>query len=349
MTDPFDVFASADEPVVPRPSFAAELRRRIEFLVDVPTLPPTRNPTDATSTTTTTPTTRSRTMTYPVTPYLAVHDGPAALEFYAAAFGAVEVMRVVMDEETGRVGHAEFHIGGAVFYLSDEFPEIGVQSPRGLGGTAVSLHLTVDDVDGAFVAAVGAGATSLSEPADQPHGARHGTLVDPFGHRWMLSQQIEQVPLDEYGARMRDEGVVVTGSSLPPSAQGGIWAALNFADAPAGIAFMTDVLGFERRLVVPGDEPDVVVHSELRWPEGGIVQAASAGRDGNPFSQRPTGTGALYVITADPMAVYRRCVDAGVEVVRPPERPDHDPDGTGFTIRDPEGNLWSFGTYAGEG
>ena len=64
------------------------------------------------------------------------------------------------------------------------------------------------------------GGVALSEPAEQPHGARHGTLVDPFGHRWMLSQQIEQVPLDEYGARMRDEGVVVTGSSLPPSAFG---------------------------------------------------------------------------------------------------------------------------------
>jgi PhnB protein len=347
MSDPFDVFDRPDDPVTPRPDFAADLRRRLEFLVGVPTLALTRTPTDP-APTDPAPTTRSPAMTNHVTPYLAVHDGPAALEFYTAAFGAVEVMRVVMDEETGRLGHAEFHIGGAVFYLSDEFPEIGVQSPRGLGGTAVTLHLTVDQVDDAFDAAVGAGATALAEPADQPHGARHGTLVDPFGHRWMLSQQIAQVPLDEYGERMREEGVVVTGTAERPGAEGGIWAALNYADARAGIRFMTDVLGFERQIVVPGDHPEVVEHSQLHWPEGGVVQAGSAGRPGNPFSERPTGAESLYVITADPMAVHRRCVAAGVEVVRAPESPEYDPGGLVFTIRDPEGNLWSFGNYAGE-
>src|SRR5690606_37736968 len=127
--------------------------------------------------------------TQTVTPYLAARDAPAALQWYIDAFGAVEVMRVVGDD--GRLGHAEFSIGAARFYLSDEYPEHGVSAPTSLGGTTITLHLSVPDVDAWYDRAVTAGATAVSEPADQPHGARHGTLVDPAGHRWMLSQQIE--------------------------------------------------------------------------------------------------------------------------------------------------------------
>ena len=137
-----------------------------------------------------------------VTPYLTVHDGAAALAFYAAAFGATEVMRVVMNEDTGQLGHAEFRIGDASFYLSDEFPEMGVASPRSLGGTTFAVHADVDDVDAAYATAVSAGATPVSEPTDQPYGARHGTLLDPFGHRWMLSQQIEAVSPETYADRL---------------------------------------------------------------------------------------------------------------------------------------------------
>ncbi len=283
------------------------------------------------------------------TPYLTVHDAAAALGFYASAFDAVEVMRVVMNEETGQLGHAEFHIGDAVFYVSDEFAEMGALSPRSLGGTAVAIHLDVDDVDARFGAAVAAGAEAFSPPADQPHGARHGMVIDPFGHRWMLSQQIEQLPLADYEHRMREVGAVVTGTASDSERSGGgIWAALNFADARAGIRFMVDVLGFEADLIVPGEDPAVIEHSQLRWPGGGIVQAASANRRDNVFSERPVGAQSLYVITNDPIAVHARCVAAGAEVVTEPEAPDYDPAGLVFTIRDAEGNLWSFGTYNGE-
>ena len=64
----------------------------------------------------------------------------------------------------------------------------------------------------------------------------------------------------------------------------------------------------------------------------------------NVFSHQPGGQG-LYVVTADPAAVWERCRAAGVAVVREPEAPDHDPGGMGFSVRDPEGNIWSFGTY----
>lgn len=278
-----------------------------------------------------------------VVPYLTVADGDRALAWYGTAFGAVEVMRV---EAEGVLGHAEFSIGGATFYLSDEFPQLGVLSPSSLGGTSVALHLTVADVDAAFAAAVDAGATSLAAPADQPHGARHGTLVDPFGHRWMLSQPIA-MPESSGGHAAGDRSTAR--ARAPERPVGQIWAAMPYADAPAGIRFLTDVLGFEAQIVVRNEsDPTVIEHSQLMWPEGGVLQAATANRPGNPYSARPVGSESLYVVTADPEAVWRRCQAADVEVVSPPSVPDYAPDTMVFSIRDPEGNIFSFGSYAGE-
>ena len=138
-----------------------------------------------------------------------------------------------------------------------------------------------------------------------------------------------------------------TAGEARPASAGGIWAAINSDDAPAMIRFVVDVLGFTEELVVPGADPSVVVHSQLHWPEGGVVQVGSANRPGNVFSERAVGQQSLYVITADPSAVHERCVASGVEIVAPPDSPEYDPDGMVFSIRDREGNLWSFGTYAG--
>jgi PhnB protein len=284
-----------------------------------------------------------------VVPYLAARDATDALEWYVEAFGATEVMRVVGDD--GRLGHAEFTIGGARFYLSDEYPEYGVHSPASLGGSTTTLHLTVTDIDARFARAVAAGATAVSEPADQPHGARHGTLVDPAGHRWMLSQQIEQVSTAEYAKRSEGSGFEVVGAGPDervtaadhPGSGGGIWAGVFYEDALRAIRFLVETFGFEEQLVVTGADGTTVVHSELRWPEGGVVQVGTYDPT-NVFTQAP-GAQSLYIVTADPDAVWQRCDGLGLEVIRPPQAPDHDPDGVGFSLRDPEGNIWSFGTY----
>jgi uncharacterized glyoxalase superfamily protein PhnB len=125
----------------------------------------------------------------------------------------------------------------------------------------------------------------------------------------------------------------------------GIWAVMSYADPDAAIRFVTDVLGFEELVLVRGPDGEIV-HSEYRWPEGGIVQIAGAD-PGNPFLTEPGKNAGLYVITQDPEAVWERCRGAGVEVLRAPEEPHYDPGGMGFAIRDPEGNAWSFGSYAG--
>jgi PhnB protein len=262
-------------------------------------------------------------------PYLCVHAGAEALEFYARALGATETSRIVTDD--GRIGHAEFTVGAATIFLSEEFPEIGVVSPSTLGGTAVALHLQVPDVDAAFRRAVAAGAVALGEPADQPHGARHGTLRDPFGHRWMLSTPNTTLPAPATAPSYR-----------------GVWSAVLSHDALGLIRFAVEVLGFEEHLVVPDEaEPGSVVHSELRWPEGGVVQIATASDRRGPFAHRPVGHASLYVITTDPARVHQRCVDAGAEVVSELAEPDYDAGGSMFTVRDADGNLWTFGSYAG--
>lgn len=316
------------------------------------------------STTSAAPTAHASPAAASLVPYLAVHDGAAAVAFYEQAFGAELTLR--FDGDDGRIGHADLMIGPARFFLADEYPEIGVVSPRTLGGTSVTLHLEVPDVDESFARARDAGATVQMEPADMPYGQRQGTLTDPFGHRWMLTQHVESVGADELARRMSGDGFSISGSWVDEPAavtvpnrvepnrtdtvarNGRIWPAIPSNDALALIRMVVDVLGFSEQIVVPGEAPGEIVHSQLAWPEGGVVQISTAHRDGNVFSDREVGSANIYVVTDDPMAVYRRAVAAGLEIVSEPESPDYDPDGSSFGLRDPDGNLWSFGTYAGE-
>jgi uncharacterized glyoxalase superfamily protein PhnB len=123
-----------------------------------------------------------------------------------------------------------------------------------------------------------------------------------------------------------------------------IWPALTYADAPAAIRFLVEAFGFVETLVVPGEGGREIVHAELRWPEGGGVMLGSTGDD-TEFSQRKPGTTSTYVVTDAPDALFDRATAAGAEVVRGLRNEDYG--SRGFTVRDPEGNLWSFGTYRG--
>jgi uncharacterized glyoxalase superfamily protein PhnB len=83
-------------------------------------------------------------------------------------------------------------LGDSRFFVVDEFPD-GAKSPRSLGGTGVTLHLCVEDVDELFDHAVAAGAQVLMPVADQFWGDRYGMLADPFGHRWSVASRIEDL------------------------------------------------------------------------------------------------------------------------------------------------------------
>ena len=132
-------------------------------------------------------------------PYLACRNAAKALEFYAKAFGATEQMRMAAPD--GKIGHAEIKIGNAVIMLSDEYPEMKVQSPQTIGGTPVGIHIYVPDVDALNTRAIAAGATVEREIANQFYGDRSVTLSDPFGHRWFFATHVEDVAPDEMKRR----------------------------------------------------------------------------------------------------------------------------------------------------
>jgi PhnB protein len=123
-----------------------------------------------------------------IAPMLSVRNGAKAVEFYKAAFGAVEVFR--MDDESGAMV-ARLSVEGAEFWVADESPEHLNFSPESLGGGTVRMILTVDDPDAVFERAVGAGATVVW-PMTNEYGWRIGRIVDPFGHHLEPGKPLEE-------------------------------------------------------------------------------------------------------------------------------------------------------------
>ena len=137
---------------------------------------------------------------YPrVTPYLAIDGASAAIDFYKKAFGATERMR--MGGPEGKIGHAEIEIEGGLIMLADEYPDMEFRSPKTLGGSPVTIHMYVEDVDAFCARAAAAGATVLRPVADQFYGDRSCQLKDPFGHTWSFATHVEDVSPEEMQKR----------------------------------------------------------------------------------------------------------------------------------------------------
>jgi uncharacterized glyoxalase superfamily protein PhnB len=130
-----------------------------------------------------------------VTPHLICATAADALEFYKKAFGAVELMR--LPGPGGRLMHASFKIGDSMVMLADEFPDCDSLGPKSRGGTSVTLHLAVEDVDAFAKRAVDAGAKITMPIADMFWGDRYGQLADPFGHRWAIATRVRNMTLEE--------------------------------------------------------------------------------------------------------------------------------------------------------
>jgi PhnB protein len=122
-----------------------------------------------------------------IAPMLSVRNGVKAIDFYKAAFGAVELFRVQAPD--GAVV-AQLSVEGAEFWLADESPEHSNFSPETLGGGTVRLVMVVDDPDAVFAGAVAAGAKSVWPVDDQPYGWRVGRVADPFGHHWEIGKPL---------------------------------------------------------------------------------------------------------------------------------------------------------------
>ena len=136
----------------------------------------------------------------PITPHLAIDDVAAALEFYPRAFGATERLRLSLPD--GSIAHAELELNGALVTLGAAIPAYGLRAPDKDGPVQVAITLSVPDVDAAYTRALDAGATGMSEPADQFHGDRTASLRCPFGHKWILQQHLRDVSQEEAQAAL---------------------------------------------------------------------------------------------------------------------------------------------------
>jgi PhnB protein len=127
-----------------------------------------------------------------LTPHIVVKGAAKAIQFYVDAFEASEIYRL-SEPGSGKIGHAELAVGDGKLMLADEYPDWGALSPTSIGGSPVSMHLYVDDVDAVVERATRFGATVLRQAKDEFFGDRVATIVDPFGHRWQLATRKENV------------------------------------------------------------------------------------------------------------------------------------------------------------
>lgn len=135
-----------------------------------------------------------------VTPRMFVRGADKAIEFYKQAFGASELERYA--DPSGKIVDVGLRIGDSIISLAEESPEWGNYSPQSFGGPTTIITLNVEDADAVWNQAVSAGAKVIFPIEDQFYGYRQGRLEDPFGHLWIISTHVEDVPPEEMNRRM---------------------------------------------------------------------------------------------------------------------------------------------------
>jgi uncharacterized glyoxalase superfamily protein PhnB len=190
--DPLTVLHGDELPVQPDPAFAARLRARLESAVNFFEAQPNRTGggrewhrhrhrrTERAHRRTC----GGRATAARGAALSSVADARDAIAWYVDTFGA-SLVGEMYEMEDGRIGHAELQIGDGVLYLADEYPELGLKAPSPQA-SSVSLMLHVADTDSTLERARERGAEVQREPYEN-YGSRNATIVDPFGHRWMLS------------------------------------------------------------------------------------------------------------------------------------------------------------------
>ena len=136
-----------------------------------------------------------------LSPHIVCTGATKAMEFYKAAFNAVETAR--MPGPDGRLMHGAMKIGDSTLMLVDEMLEYGAKSPKTLNGSPVTIHLYVEDADATFARAVSAGAKVMMPLSDQVWGDRYGQVEDPFGHKWSIATHQRDVTPEEMQEAMR--------------------------------------------------------------------------------------------------------------------------------------------------
>ena len=136
-----------------------------------------------------------------LTPHIVVKGAAQAIDFYKKAFGAEEINRAALPD--GSIIHALLRVGDSMLMLNDEFPQMNAMGPTSIGGTAVTLHLYVQDADKAWQRAVQAGAKVKMPIADMFWGDRYGIVSDPFGHDWSIATHTKDLTPDQIMTAMK--------------------------------------------------------------------------------------------------------------------------------------------------
>ena len=127
-----------------------------------------------------------------------------------------------------------------------------------------------------------------------------------------------------------------------------VWHSLSYRDAPAAVEFLSAAFGFVPHGVYYDEsDPTQIMHAQLDWPPGGGIMFGSGPRPDDMTD--PTGHASAYCVVDDTIdldELFARAISAGAVVVRPLTEQDYG--GRNFVVKDPEGNQWSFGDYAGE-
>ena len=279
------------------------------------------------------------------TAYLIVNGAARALEFYKQAFGALETMR--LNGPGDRIGHAEIRIGNTIIMLADEFPDHGALSAQTIGGSPVSIHLQVDDVDAMAARAIAAGAKVLRPVQDQFYGERSGQFADPFGYTWVISTQTEKLTAEEIERRF----AALQQPSPAPTAEEPKWTLpvpyirkgfrtltpyLLVPGAANLINFYKQAFGAEEIFRVARPGSDLIMHAEVRIA-GSMVELADATAEFKPRAS----TNILYVPDVD--TAFQRALDAGATSLSAPmNQPYGDRQGT---VKDPGGNSWHITSH----
>jgi PhnB protein len=276
------------------------------------------------------------------TPRLRIKNAAAAIEFYKKAFGAREIMRF---EVHGQIPYAEIAIGNSVIYLGEEALEYGYPSPETLGGSPVSLHLWVEDVDAFVEHAVTAGAKLTGAVSDQFYGDRSGMVTDPFGYRWGIATRKVEMSVDEMHRRfnemMKAQEANRTASSFIPEGYHTITPYLVAQDASALIDFVGKVFGGQETFRTIGSAGGI--HAEVRVGDSMLMMGGGAPELSWRGQTWPT---ALHIYVKDTDAAYERALKAGAQSIQPPA--DQEYGERSGSVKDGAGNHWYIATSKGE-
>jgi uncharacterized glyoxalase superfamily protein PhnB len=262
-----------------------------------------------------------------VTPTLHPRGADALMDFMKRALAAEELDCTRMPD--GTVMHAQLRVGESVVELGE------ARGP--IEPTSAMLLLEVDNVDAWHQRALGAGASGIEAPADQPYGARRSGVKDAHGNSWYFSAPL---PASARPGKGR-------AASPAKQTRATVIPTLRYKEAPAAIEWLCRVFGFEKHLVVPN--PDgTIAHAQLSFGNGMIMLGSARPDEYGRLLAQPGEIGgketqAPYVIVSDPDAIYARAKAAGAEIVT--EIHDADYGGRFFSCRDLEGHHWNFGSY----